>query len=88
MCRLKPYITQVRFICVYIDRLDIFCKYLQIFDLLVLKTNLFLEFCLPTFVIFQIHTFHSVQMMQVVQKRWTYNKGAFFDYVDKTREVG
>jgi hypothetical protein len=54
MCRLKPYITQVRFICVYIDRLDIFCKYLQIFDLLVLKTNLFLEFCLPTFVISQI----------------------------------
>ena len=41
-------------ICVYIDRLDIFCKYLQIFDLLVLNTKLFLEFSLPTFVISQI----------------------------------
>ena len=46
--------TYTYVICVYIDRLDIFCKYLQIFDLLVLNTKLFLEFCLPTFVISQI----------------------------------
>ena len=46
--------TSTLYVCTQIDWIFLFCKYLQIFDLLVLNTKLFLEFCLPTFVISQI----------------------------------